>query len=194
MPSPIAHAAAGYAIYYLSRSRAPQPEIKRIGPLPVLLLNTVGFSFLPDIDSIAGFMAGNFGRFHNNITHSLVVGLILSLVFGLLMQRINRAGFRFWFLILLLSYELHVIMDAVTVGRGVMALWPFSNDRYVSQVPLFYGLHWSDGWFSSRHLWTLATELVFATVVIAMVNGVAGKLFQPRSFRYADRRDAADPG
>ncbi len=50
-------------------------------------------------------------------------------------------------------------MDAFTIGRGVMILWPFSIDRYASPVSLFYGVHWSDGWVSVRHLWTMVTEL-----------------------------------
>ena len=52
-------------------------------------------------------------------------------------------------------------MDFFTIGRGVMVFWPLSLERFASPVPLFYGLHWSDGYLSERHLITLVTELGF---------------------------------
>jgi membrane-bound metal-dependent hydrolase YbcI (DUF457 family) len=176
MPSPIAHVAAGYAIYYLSRSRAPQTKLKGIGPLPTPLIVTTGFSLLPDIDSALGFLTGNFGRFHNNATHSFIVGLGVALVFGLVMWWKERSGFGFWFWLALLGYEGHVLMDSATIGRGVMAFWPLTRERFMFPVIVFYGLHWSDGWLSSRHLWTAATESTFAAVVVFIVHVVVGKI------------------
>jgi membrane-bound metal-dependent hydrolase YbcI (DUF457 family) len=191
MPSPIAHTAAGYAIYYLSRSRTPGTKLKGIGPFPAPLIVTTGFSLLPDVDSLLGFLSGNFGRFHNNATHSFIVGLGMALAFGLLMWWKERSGFGFWFFTALLGYELHVLMDSATIGRGVMALWPFTAERYMFPIIVFYGLHWSDGWLSIRHLWTAATELAFAALVAFLMHGVVGKITAARSLRYADRDDAA---
>ena len=162
MPSPIAHLTAGYAVYVLARSYAPKLELSRVGPLPGLLLLTGGFSLLPDLDTVAGILMGDFGRFHNNATHSLVVGLALACAFGVLMHWRQGSGFGRWFGIALLCYELHVLMDWTTIGRGVMAWWPLTGSRFQAPVFLFYGLHWSQGWWSPRHLWTLATELAFA--------------------------------
>jgi hypothetical protein len=48
----------------------------------------------------------------------------------------------------------------------VMALWPLSEKRFLLPVPLFYGLHWSDGWLSLRHVWTVLTELAFTAVAL----------------------------
>jgi hypothetical protein len=70
MPSPLAHLAAGYTIYRLSRRHEPQPSLGRVGPLPGLLAVTAAFSLLPDIDSAVGLLLRDFGRFHNNATHS----------------------------------------------------------------------------------------------------------------------------
>jgi membrane-bound metal-dependent hydrolase YbcI (DUF457 family) len=164
MPSPIAHLTAGYALYALSRAHQSEPAPGQIGPLPGLLAVTVGFSLLPDLDSIVGVLAGDFGRFHNNLTHSLLVGAAVALVFGAVMRAVRGGGFWFWFGVALASYELHVIMDWTTYGRGVMAWWPLTDARFQAPVFLFYGLHWSQGWLSTRHLRTLATELAFATV------------------------------
>jgi membrane-bound metal-dependent hydrolase YbcI (DUF457 family) len=194
MPSPIAHTAAGYVIYYLSRSRTPETKLKGIGPLPLSLIVTTGFSLLPDIDSGFGLLTGNFGRFHNNATHSFFVGLAVALVFGLLMRWKTRSGFGFWFWLALLGYEGHVLMDSATIGRGVMAFWPLTAERFMFPVIVFYGLHWSDGWLSSRHLWTALTESTFATVVVFIVHMIVRKMETNGSLRYANRDDASHAG
>jgi membrane-bound metal-dependent hydrolase YbcI (DUF457 family) len=169
MPSPIAHLAAGYAVYYLGRSQ-PQPTPKLIGPFPSLLLVTTGFSLLPDVDAMTDLLTGEFGRFHKYATHSLIVGLGVALAFATLMWWKQRSGFRYWLIISWLCYGLHVLMDSATVGRGVMALWPLSIARYLTPLPLFYGLQWSDGWLSIRHLWTLVTEAGFVALIVFLVH------------------------
>jgi inner membrane protein len=139
------------------------------------LLVAVGASLLPDVDSIIGLLFGNLGRFHNNASHSLFVGLAVALAFGAWMRWRNQAGFVFWFLIFLVGYGIHVLMDAATISRGVMALWPLSAERYLSPVIIFYGLHWSDGWLSIRHIWTALTELGFAALVWFLLHGPFSK-------------------
>jgi inner membrane protein len=170
MPSPIAHLAVGYALYRLFRRREPEPTLKPIGPVPGLLAVTAAFSILPDIDSVVGLLAGNFGRFHNNATHSLFVGVAFSLGFAALMWvlggKSRREQFAYWFGVAVVSYSLHIIMDAATISRGVMAFWPLTSERFLAPVTIFYGLHWSDGWVSIRHLWTFLTESAFAGLVL----------------------------
>jgi membrane-bound metal-dependent hydrolase YbcI (DUF457 family) len=175
MPSPLAHLAAGYTIYRLSRRHEPQPSLGRVGPLPGLLAVTAAFSLLPDIDSAVGLLLRDFGRFHNNATHSLVAGVFFSLAFALLVWR-RRGRFVYWFSVALVCYSLHVAMDAATIGRGVMALWPITEERFFMPVSFFYGLHWSQGWFSMRHLWTLSTELVFVAVLLFILHWRPGRL------------------
>ena len=170
MPSPIAHIAAGYAIYYLNQVRQPQMKGKSIGPLPTPLVVAAGFSLLPDVDSMVGLAMGNFGRYHNNATHSLVVGLGIALIFAAIMQWQQKQGFGYWFMLALLSYEMHVLMDSATISRGVMAFWPFTTNRYLLPFRLFYGFHWSQGWLSISHLWTFSTEGVSAAVLITAVH------------------------
>lgn len=170
MPSPIAHLAAGYATYYLSRSRRPQMKTETVGPLPTSLAVAAGFSLLPDVDSLAGLVMGNFGRFHNNATHSLVVGFGAALAFAAVMQWRERRGFTYWFMLALLCYEAHVLMDSATISRGVMAVWPFNMERYLLPFRLFYGFHWSDGVISIRHMWTLLSESVFAAVLVTLLR------------------------
>jgi inner membrane protein len=170
LPSPIAHSAAGYAIYRILLRRRPRVLISRVKPLAGLLILTVGLSLLPDVDSILGLIFEDFGRFHNSLTHSLVVGLGVAVVVGALAVSTRRFRFVDGFLLTLVCYDLHVIMDFFTIGRGVMALWPISSERFLSPVTVFYGLHWSDGIFSTRHLVTLATEIAFALLVALMIR------------------------
>lgn len=172
MPSPIAHVTAGYVIYELARHRWPALDGGRLGPLPRLLVMSTGASLLPDIDSAAGVLAGDFGRFHNTVTHSLVVGLGVTGIFAVIMGWRRRDTFWPWFVVALAGYELHVLMDAATFGRGVMALWPLSEMRFQVPVMLFYGLHWSNGLFSERHLITLATEAGFVALVLIALHGL----------------------
>lgn len=172
MPSPIAHVAAGYAVYALSRRTSPGHPLKPIGPFPGRLAFTATLSLLPDVDSIAGLLSGNLGRFHNNLTHGLIFGLGVAVSVGLLMHWRSGAGFGFWTALAGLCYALHVIMDWATLGRGVMALWPLTEERYLAPVILFYGLHWSQGLTSGRHLVTLATELGFVGLLLLALLGV----------------------
>jgi membrane-bound metal-dependent hydrolase YbcI (DUF457 family) len=180
MPSPIAHLTAGYVVYRLASHRWPALDTQRLGPLPRLLVITAGLSVLPDADSALGLLAGDFGRYHNNATHSLLVGLAVALTFGVWMYWRQRHGLWPWFVVALASYDLHVLMDSATVGRGVMAFWPLSASRYQAPWALFYGLHWSEGWLSSRHLWTLVTELAFMALVLVIVYRVAPRLAAAR--------------
>jgi membrane-bound metal-dependent hydrolase YbcI (DUF457 family) len=161
MPSPILHGAAGYSIYRLYLRYEPDTEEgEEPRALTATLFAAIIFSVLPDIDSLVGIIRGNFGRYHNNLTHSFFAGLAAALPFGLLMQRKQRSSFKYWFSLASFAYMLHVVMDSFTWGRGVMALWPLKSDRFRVPLRLFYGFHWSDGWWSRRHLWTFLTELM----------------------------------
>jgi membrane-bound metal-dependent hydrolase YbcI (DUF457 family) len=121
---------------------------------------------LPDVDSIVGLLAGNMGRYHNNLTHSMLVALTVASIIGLVaLAKGRRCGLR-CVVLALSAYGFHLGADVLTVGRGIMWLWPWSSRRLLSPVPLFYGLHWSDGLWSVRHVWTLLTEVGFAALLI----------------------------
>ncbi len=167
MPSPIAHTAAGYLIYRLYQPQVAQQEGEHrvlMSRLPLLAV-TVFLSLLPDMDAVVGLLMGDFGRFHNNLTHSFTFGLLVSMLFGAVMWMRRVSKFMPWFVLSLICYGSHVIMDFFTIGRGVMLLWPFSSERFEAPVKLFYGLHWSNGWISISHLWTAVTELILIILV-----------------------------
>jgi len=65
----------------------------------------------------------------------------------------KKASFLPWFLVLLISYESHVILDFFTYGpRGVMLFWPITAERFISPIFLFHGGAWSAGVYTSEHL------------------------------------------
>lgn len=169
MPSPIAHTAAAYAVYTLF-SRTGDRGTSPSAAIPVLFAAAVFLSLLPDLPTLAALFGAELSSVHNNWEHSLMVALVVALVCGVVVQTWGGGSFGRWFLLALLCYSLHVLMDLFTVGRGVMLLWPFSAERFSPPFKLFYGLHWSDGWMSARHWWTLLTEAVFALVVVLFVR------------------------
>jgi membrane-bound metal-dependent hydrolase YbcI (DUF457 family) len=162
MPSPIAHMAAGYAIYRIFRSEPLQRRGLGVDGSTETLIAVIGLSLLPDLDAIPGFLTGDLSRFHNNLTHSLVTGFVAALAIGGAVWLKNRSGFVRWFSVALLSYQLHIVMDFFTHGRGIMLFWPFTDERYKPALTFFYGLRHSEGWLTIHHVWTLLSELTFA--------------------------------
>jgi membrane-bound metal-dependent hydrolase YbcI (DUF457 family) len=130
----------------------------------------------------------DFGRYHNNGSHSLLVGLAVALGIGGLVWWIKRSGFFYWFTLVLLCYQLHVILDYFTVGRGVMLFWPLSSARFESPVKFFYGLHWSDGIVSVNHIWTLLNELGFAVLAVFVMHFLGRRMTRFKSVRCFSNR------
>ena len=129
MPSPLAHAAAGYVVYRIFRSPQPARASGHVGPLPRLLVATVGLSLLADVDVVPGILLLDVGRFHNAFSSGLITGVAVALTVGGALWLRQRSGFKFWFALTLVCYESHVLMDFLTIGRGVMLAWPFSDSR-----------------------------------------------------------------
>jgi hypothetical protein len=169
-PSPLAHSAMGYFIFRIFRFRIPAWLKRSKYPNFILFLIVVGLSMLPDIDVIPALITGDFLGWHNQWTHSLVVGLGVALVIGAIGWWKDRR-FGFWFVISLLAYQMHVIMDLFTYGdRGSMIWWPITSERYVGAVTLFFGVRWSEGLFSWMHLLTLLTEALFAGLMVLLAS------------------------
>lgn len=169
MPSPIAHLGAGYAIYSYYKQRLP-PDPRHFWKIPLQIGLIVGLSLLPDLDVIPAVLYGDMHRYHNNISHSLFVGIPVAFLVAGLFHREYRTSFWLWFVICLLSYDIHIFMDALTAERGVMMFWPLTDARFNSPVKIFYGVQWGLGWFSLWHLWTIFTETLFSLVVILAVR------------------------
>lgn len=164
MPSPLVHITAGFALGGLSSQRYDlHLRIKWI-------LFCLFFSMAPDLDVLAGILAGDFAAYHNQITHSIFFGLgfcllalpVLKWIFGGISGG-RLLAFAYGF------YVLHLILDWMTYGRGLMLFWPFTSRRFISPWLPFRGVRWSEGVFSMEHLLTLANEVAILLVAAVLV-------------------------
>ena len=169
MPSPIAHLGVGYAIYRHYKEKLPQDR-HRFWKFPLQLMLVTGLSLLPDLDVIPAIIFRDMRAYHNNISHSLFVGIPVALLIAGIFQRVYRSNYWLWFVICLISYDVHILMDILTADRGSMLFWPFTDARYAAPVKIFYGLQWGLGWFSFWHFWTIFTESVFVGIVLMAMN------------------------
>lgn len=169
MPSPIAYLGVGYAIYHQYKNKLPQDQ-RSFWKIPFQLAVVAGLSLLPDLDVVPAILFKDMRAYHNNFSHSIFFAIPVSLIIASVFQRVYRSNFWMWFMICLLSYDLHVVMDALTAERGVMMLWPLTQDRFSSPIKIFYGLQWGLGWFSIWHLWTIVTESFFVGIILTAVN------------------------
>ena len=169
MPSPIAHLGVGYAIYRSSKRKLPESR-SRLWKFPLHMLLIMSLSLLPDLDIITAIIFRDMENYHNNFSHSLLLGIPVAVLTAAILRQIDQSNLWLWFLICMISYDLHILMDALTAERGVMMFWPLSQNRIVSPIRIFYGLQWGLGWFSIWHLWTIFTESVFVLVLMLVVN------------------------
>ena len=169
MPSPIAHLGIGYAIYRYYKLKFTEQRT-RVWKFPIQMIMVAGLSLLPDLDVIPAIIFRDMKSYHNNLSHSLFVAIPIAFLIAGLFHRIYRSNFWVWFLICLISYDLHIIMDTMTAERGVMIFWPLSSSRFASPIKIFYGLQWGLGLFSIWHLWTIFTESFFVAVILLALN------------------------
>jgi membrane-bound metal-dependent hydrolase YbcI (DUF457 family) len=169
MPSPIAHLGVGYAIYRHYKDKLPLDR-RQVWKFPFQLIMLTGLSMLPDLDVVPAILFRDMKAYHNNFSHSLLFAIPVAFLIASFFHRIYRSNFWLWFLICLISYDLHIIMDMMTAERGVMLFWPLTQNRFASPIKIFYGLQWGLGWFSIWHLWTIFTESLFVLVIVMAVN------------------------
>jgi membrane-bound metal-dependent hydrolase YbcI (DUF457 family) len=165
MPSPIAHLSVGYAIYRYYKNKLPEYQTQ-VWKSALQMIVVTGLSMLPDLDVIPAIVFRDMHGYHNNFSHSLILAIPVAFLIAVIFSRAYRSHFGLWFLICLISYDLHIFMDALTAERGVMMFWPLTEARFVSPIKMFYGLQWGLGWFSIWHLWTILTESLFGLIVI----------------------------
>ena len=174
MPSPLAHSAVGWWLHRRSGLRGVD-SASDAGPLdPRWWLGLgvfCGLSILPDFDFVPGLWFGDAGGWHNGPSHSLLAGLLVAPLIGplvyVLVGRWLGGGIGRWIGWTLTAYWCHVLLDALTQGRGVKLLWPFLHDRLAPPFAPFYGVRWSEGLLDPNLAWTVANELSFVVLVIA---------------------------
>jgi membrane-bound metal-dependent hydrolase YbcI (DUF457 family) len=174
MALPIAHATVGYLMHRAD----PRDAGFRGWPRALAYM---AIANRPDADFLIGFVAGQPGRFHRGVSHTLVA----AVVFGLLAAAFTRWRWRDRFLPAALMvaavYASHLAVDGLTLDRrgpaGGQFLWPLSDAHIISPVTFFTEIL-IDGASRTGFLGTvlawqtvpvLAREIVFASVLLLAV-------------------------
>lgn len=165
MASPLAHSAVGYVLYRTWRDRFPGGWLRGRTQCVLLALTTIGVSLLPDGDAVLGIVWGDFYRFHHSYTHSLVVAAVVALAAAGPFRLLFGGRFRDAGLFIFMALSLHLALDFMTYGRGLMLFWPFTERTWKFPLDVFYGLRWSDGWTTPKHLVTLLNEAAFVALL-----------------------------
>lgn len=180
MPSPIGHAIAGLAAGWLVAGAprlAPLVPTKVAGAfrakVPAMFWREAGLfgalGALPDIDLLFGA--------HSGPTHSLgataVVGLTalaLARFFGA--RRAGRLA-----MACAAAYASHVLLDWLgsdtSPPLGVMALWPFSQAHFESDMHVFMAIsrRYYQGWtFVAQNVRAVCLEMVILAPILVLVG------------------------
>ena len=188
MPSPLAHVAVGIAIGRVWPRRGA--DWSRVP----LMATCAALSMLPDLDAVPGLVLGNLAQYHNHFAASpafgTAVALLAALIAAIVRPGARARSARRAFLLTFACYQTHLAMDFMTVSRGTMLFWPISETRYAPPFHLFYGLRWSDGLVSARHLITLASEVAFIAL-LAFTLHLAPRRGGPRRCSPSDSSTAS---
>jgi inner membrane protein len=194
MPSPIAHALAGVALYEGRRDRRRQLAL-----LAVLVVA----AGLPDLDFVPGMLVGNADLYHHGPSHSLFAGLLVAVAAGAVVswwwggplgRRIGLA--------VLVGYTSHVVLDMFCIDTrppfGVPLFWPLWSGYVASPVELFMDIHRdrdTAAFFGSllqpHNLRAAAWEAVLMGGVVLAVRWAAGRRHRSAGDDAADRARAA---
>lgn len=169
MSSPIAHAAAGYAIYSAFRRKFPSGRLLGLSSGTIWPAIIVFLCLIPDLDAIIAFILGSFERFHNNLSHSLLACAVIPLLLTPLLNIFTRLSLKTSFLLILICCYSHIIIDLFTMSRGVMLFWPFSTIRIHAPISLFVGVPWSSKLTNPFYLLMAINDLCFAASLTAIV-------------------------
>jgi inner membrane protein len=97
----------------------------------------------PDLDFIPGILQGEPALYHQGLTHSLGMALIVSLVAAAVF-RVEGMAVRSTFLLCLICYASHLVLDFFGPdGRlpyGIPLFWPVVNQYFISPIPIFLGV------------------------------------------------------
>jgi inner membrane protein len=179
MATPIGHTLAGYVTYKLSKVSQNDQS------LHLLLLSIVMANF-PDLDFLPGFLAGSPALYHQGITHSMGIGLLISLAAAGVF-RVTGWPFMPVFVLCFFSYLSHLIIDFLGPdGRspyGVPLFWPITDRYFISPRPLFLGMHHAPSTEASIAEWLAGIKQPYNLLAIAVeVASLAPFLILSRAF------------
>jgi membrane-bound metal-dependent hydrolase YbcI (DUF457 family) len=163
VPSPIAHSSLVLVVAAFTKCHRKLSKVIN-GQAFFFYAAAVVTLCVQDLDFLVRIIHNHPSLAHGGATHSLCTGVFIGMIFAIACR--IRYGTSLpigpTLTVGIGCAWAHTLLDAATWGRGVMFLWPFSTERYVSPIPLFFGGHHSQPLAWKLHLVTLSTELLFA--------------------------------
>src|SRR5262245_48089531 len=127
MPTPVGHALGGLTAALLANSAAKRPGLP-----PRVFLAAALLAIAPDLDIVAGS--------HRTYTHSVGAIVVVGALTWLLSHRKVPAPLA-TSAVLTAAYTSHLLLDWLgkdtSRPAGLMVLWPFSSDYFMSGCDLF---------------------------------------------------------
>jgi inner membrane protein len=181
MPSPIGHAIGGVAAAWFAAGR-PSPTRSWVGQ--ALILGAI--AMLPDVDLLFGA--------HSGPTHSIGAAAIAGLASGLslsLFARLSRAvepavpggaksdrqgpDPKLFAVAATAAWCSHILLDWLgedtSAPFGVMALWPFSREYFMSPIPVMPAItrrYWLPGFWMQNFRALMFELMVLLPIAIAI--------------------------
>jgi len=174
--SPIGHTLTGLACGRLAQPQGFRDTVS-------WLLFSVLVANAPDLDFIAGIVGGGgINSVHRGPSHSIVAGIIFSIVIAVVLGRWWKQRQRvFWTALGL--YASHLFLDMCT-HSGIPLLWPFSTELYSLPVAILVGIdhgnpgssvdHFMGRIASLRNLRPLLVELLLFVPMVLIVVRLRG--------------------
>lgn len=146
MPTPVGHSLAGISIYLLLAKKllAKKGQLTRFNKWLAILF-CILLSNLPDIDLLNLSTSGPIFSWenHHGPTHSIAMAIVTAMLVGGVVRMRGGQSLN-WFKITFWCVSLHSFLDYFGVNRGVMLLYPFSEQYFSSPVRVFYGVFEGD--------------------------------------------------
>lgn len=165
MPSPIAHSAL---LPWLMPAAKSTNGSSLTRAQRWLLAGAILFAcLLPDFDiAVDWLILGNepFAN-HGAYSHSVAAIAVAPVIWASVCRLFLPVSWTRLWLVGLIAYASHVLMDLGNAGRGLMVFWPFDNGRYLFPVRLWAGVPHSNPTNWAHHLLMLATETAFLVVM-----------------------------
>jgi len=144
----------------------------------------VAFIFVanfPDLDFLPGLLIGQPNAFHHGPSHSLAAVILVGLVCAVIFTRIQHGKFWMHFLVFGSVGLSHLVLDHFTLDTappfGAPVFWPFSDQYFISPVPVFSDVYrgdTSDTFFSglliAHNAGTIAREIVLIAPVAVLAS------------------------
>lgn len=163
-------ASIGHVLFGLAVARAHDEWVQQAGVLRpprarvAAAATFASLALLPDLD-VVGFPLGvSYGAAfgHRGASHSLLAGVVLGLVAGMLLARSLRVALGPTGLAAVLAVISHGLLDTLTDGgMGIALLWPWSTERWFAPLQPIPVAPIGPAFLSARGLMVAATELLW---------------------------------